>query len=157
MQLAFLRDARIASRCSVKPHPCVVVQPAAGSAPLPAPPPASAGGAPAQADGQQHPLQATFPPCGVLLPQGSVLLAGPLCFMYDEPAAVYRMHRALYCRCAQRGSVWRTAPLASSRDRRCGPAENACCCCALRGPQVEAVQGASFGSCRAGSPGWRTP
>jgi len=30
--------------------------------------------------------------------QGSILLAAPLCFLYGNPAAVYRMHRALYCR-----------------------------------------------------------
>lgn len=39
-----------------------------------------------------------FPPCGVMQPQGSILLAAPLCYMYDHPAAVYRMYRAMYCR-----------------------------------------------------------
>lgn len=40
-----------------------------------------------------------WPPCGALLPSGTALLAAPLCFMFEEPVAIYHLHRSLYCRC----------------------------------------------------------
>ena len=39
-----------------------------------------------------------YPPSSVLPSQGLALMAGPLCYMYQHPAAVYRLFRVMYCR-----------------------------------------------------------
>jgi hypothetical protein len=39
-----------------------------------------------------------YPPSGVLPHQGLATLAAPLCYVYEHPGLVYRMHVALYCR-----------------------------------------------------------
>jgi hypothetical protein len=79
VSLAFMHDRSVPSHCSVEQHPSVSV---------------------ISGPGQQetHQQAAPYPPNGCLTPQGSVLLAAPLCFMFDSPHAVYRLHRALYCR-----------------------------------------------------------
>jgi hypothetical protein len=80
VSLAFMHDRSVPSHCSVEQHPLITVIPS-----------------PSQQEGQQP--AAPYPPNGCLMPQGSVLLAAPLCFMFDSPHAVYRLHRAMYCRC----------------------------------------------------------
>lgn len=108
--LALLRDPRVGTHCSVAPHPAISVSmelPASESQQV-AGVTAVTAGAPSQPGASQASpatVTAPFPPCGVLLPQGSVLLAAPLCFLHDSPAAVYRLHRALYCRYCRSGSL----------------------------------------------------
>lgn len=114
--LAFLRDPRVGPHCSVQPNPVLSAPLNPDAAASPVCTAAAVATAATESEGQQNKGQQSnvgkadimsdsdayttcpYPPCGVLAPQGSILLAAPLCFMYGNPAAVYRMHRALYCR-----------------------------------------------------------
>ncbi|KAJ9506421.1 hypothetical protein QJQ45_004919 [Haematococcus lacustris] len=128
VSLAFLHDPQVPSHCSVPQHPALGYLPprtavppsrdphpasSSSSAPSdqaaggPSPSQSACSAAPAGAKGQQGQqpsvavLAATacpYPPNGSVQLGGAVLLVAPLCFMYSNPAAVYRMHRSLYCR-----------------------------------------------------------
>lgn len=43
-------------------------------------------------------VAAVYPPCDAPPMQGLVLLAAPLCYLYAQPHAVYRLFKAMYCR-----------------------------------------------------------
>lgn len=83
--LAFSRDRSVLHHCAVDPCPAFTasyetVPPIAGLPPV-------------------APVTAPFPPSGALPHRGLSLLAAPLCyFCDDDPAVVYRLFRAMYCR-----------------------------------------------------------
>ncbi|KXZ53401.1 hypothetical protein GPECTOR_7g1297 [Gonium pectorale] len=99
MLLAFLRDGQVAPRLAAPPPAQLQMGGPAEAmlAPSPAPQPLVMGSADgdAAAAGGAVPY---YPPCGALPHKGLALLAAPLCYMYDKPAASYKIFRAMYCR-----------------------------------------------------------
>eukprot|EP00198_Chlamydomonas_reinhardtii_P004575 XP_001693911.1 predicted protein [Chlamydomonas reinhardtii] len=105
MVLALLRDAAVAPRLAAPPLAPLQATSAVQAAL--APPTAltvavaaaaaagTAGGSGSSTGSSGLPL---WPPSGVLPYRGLCLLAAPLCYLYDRPAASYRLLRALYCR-----------------------------------------------------------
>eukprot|EP00877_Chromochloris_zofingiensis_P003595 jgi/Chrzof1/13236/Cz07g25210.t1 len=74
IMLAFSRDASIGKACAVQPAPRLAAE---------------------TKDGK---LIRPYPPSGLLPYNGLAAYAAPLCYLYDHPAAVYRIFSALYCR-----------------------------------------------------------
>lgn len=123
MVLALLRDAAVAPRLAAPPLAPLQATSAVQAAL--APPTAltvavaaaaaagTAGGSGSSTGSSGLPL---WPPSGVLPYRGLCLLAAPLCYLYDRPAASYRLLRALYCRC-EYGMIHRCGCRMATRAR----------------------------------------
>lgn len=59
---------------------------------------ASSGGPAVGSEAAASLAAGVYPPCDAAPMQGMVLLAAPLCYLYGQPHAVYRMFKAMYCR-----------------------------------------------------------
>lgn len=109
MLLALSRDWQLPLHTPIEPQPSVV---AAAAALAHANNPSAASGDSAAlagvagsggkgSDGRSTGLPAGGqppPPCSMLLPQGVALLAAPLCYMMEHPAAVFRLFKSMYTR-----------------------------------------------------------
>lgn len=106
MLLALSRDWQLPLHTPIEPQPSVV---AAAAALAHANTPSAASGDSAAlagsggkgSDGRSTGLAAGGqppPPCSMLLPQGVALLAAPLCYMMEHPAAVFRLFKSMYTR-----------------------------------------------------------
>jgi hypothetical protein len=94
--LAWLREAAFSDACSVPPPVSLLLDlDQSGHA-------RTAQGSTTSTVAAPQPAPCTaalpYPPAGILPPHGTSLLLGPLCFLYRHPAAIYRMHAALYQR-----------------------------------------------------------
>lgn len=87
--LAFYRDRQVQGCTSVEQRPGIAVVSDAVSAAM---------GVTWANRNPENAAPSLQPPYGTLPVKGLVMLAAPLCYLFEHPAAVHRLFRSMYCR-----------------------------------------------------------